>query len=108
MVNIYCIFLVFGLIIDLFMILHLNVKLKNNRFNRVMNFVYFTLVFYFSGLILQLLFINSQIPQIYFDYITYIGANLLPVAIIFMALKYFNENIKIKRFYFLFLYQLFH
>lgn len=102
MVNIYCIFLVFGLIIDLFMILHLNVKLKNNRFNRVMNFVYFTLVFYFSGLILQLLFINSQIPQIYFDYITYIGANLLPVAIIFMALKYFNENIKIKRFYFLF------
>ena len=67
-----------------------------------MNFVYFTLVFYFSGLILQLLFINSQIPQIYFDYITYIGANLLPVAIIFMALKYFNENIKIKRFYFLF------
>lgn len=102
MVNIYCIFLVFGLIIDLFMILHLNVKLKNNRFNRVMNFVYFTLVFYFSGLILQLLFINSQIPQIYFDYITYIGANLLPVAIVFMALKYFNENIKIKRFYFLF------
>lgn len=102
MVNMYCIFLVFGLIIDLFMILHLNVKLKNNRFNRVMNFVYFTLVFYFSGLILQLLFINSQIPQIYFDYITYIGANLLPVAIIFMALKYFNENIKIKRFYFLF------
>lgn len=102
MVNMYCIFLVFGLIIDLFMILHLNVKLKNNRFNRVMNFVYFTLVFYFSGLILQLLFINSQIPQIYFDYITYIGANLLPVAIIFMALKYFNENIEIKRFYFLF------
>lgn len=102
MVNIYCIFLVFGLIIDLFMILHLNVKLKNNRFNRVMNFVYSTLVFYFSGLILQLIFINSQIPQIYFDYVTYIGANLLPVAIIFMALKYFDENIKIKRFYFLF------
>ena len=99
---IYSIFLSIALIIDLYMIFYLNKKLKKNRYYKIMTAVYVILIFYFIGLILQLIFKQRNVPLIYFDYITYIGATLLPVVILFMALMYLNKNIKINKLWLLF------
>ena len=72
MINyIYIIGLSLALIIDFGMIIYLNKKLKGNGFYKVMISIYVVLIFYFVGLILQLTCKNSNIPLIYFDYITY-------------------------------------
>jgi PAS domain S-box-containing protein len=100
---IYIIGLSLALIIDFGMIIYLNKKLKGNGFYKVMISIYVVLIFYFVGLILQLTCKNSNIPLIYFDYITYIAATMLPVCILFMALMYLNKNIKLNKLLFLFI-----
>ena len=99
---IYIVCLSIALVIDFAMIVYLNKKLKGNKFYKVMISIYVVLIFYFVGLILQLLFKNTSIPLIYFDYITYISATMLPVVILFMALMYLNKNVKLKKLFFLF------
>ena len=100
---IYIVCLSIALVIDFGMIVYLNKKLKGNKFYKVMISIYVVLIFYFVGLILQLLFKNTSIPLIYFDYITYISATMLPVVILFMALMYLNKNVKLKKLFFLFI-----
>ncbi len=48
------------------------------------------------GLILQIMFQNTSIPPVYFDYISYIGAFFTPVCFFYIALTFRNRNIKIK------------
>lgn len=56
-----------------------------------------------TGLIFQLLFKNTLIPPIYFDYISYVGICFTPVALFLFSLSFLNNKQKLKKRMFLFL-----
>ncbi|MEG0872992.1 MAG: histidine kinase N-terminal 7TM domain-containing protein [Clostridia bacterium] len=49
------------------------------------------------GLSLQILFSKTGIPPIYFDYITYIFTMYAPIELLFIALLFYNPDVKIKK-----------
>lgn len=101
--NIYIICLIIGMAIDIYMIAYIQKKLKGNEYYGIIITLYILLLFHFSGLILQLVFKDYDPNSlIYFDYITYISTVNLPVLLLFMSLKYLDNNIKIKKLFFLF------
>lgn len=57
-----------------------------------------TFVIHLSGLILQRIFINSEINPIYFDYITYIGGSFTPLVFLAISKIYQNNNINLEKY----------
>lgn len=78
--------------------------MKNkNKLHKYFILLNVTLAIHVLGLILQIIFKNSNIPSIYFDYITYLGGAFTPIAFLFIALAYADkQNIinKISKFIF--------
>ncbi|MDD3303553.1 MAG: histidine kinase N-terminal 7TM domain-containing protein [Clostridia bacterium] len=56
-----------------------------------------TLTIHVSGLLLQILFGNGNIPLVYFEYITYTGGVFTPVIFMVIALIYSKPNLDIKK-----------
>ncbi|MEG2646202.1 MAG: histidine kinase N-terminal 7TM domain-containing protein, partial [Clostridia bacterium] len=54
-----------------------------------------------TSLILQIVFSNTAIPPIYFDYITYLGGSFTPLLFLFISLKYSNNKFNLKKIRFL-------
>lgn len=68
---------------------------KSKEKNKIHNyFIFFniTLMIHTVALIFQCLFKDSQIPLIYFDYITYLGGAFSPIFLLFVALAYDKKN----------------
>ncbi len=97
MLTIYLCALIISLIIMLFMIDRLSEKYNSNDIYKYFFCFDITLVVHIFGLILQILFYNSDIPPIYFDYITYIGASFSPIFLLFISLAYNNNAKRIKK-----------
>lgn len=70
-------------------------KKRNDLYN---HFILLNIAFsvHLIGLILQIIFKDSKISPIYFDYITYIGGAFEPLLFFKIALLYYKRNIDIK------------
>lgn len=79
------------------MLVKLNRNKRGNSLYKLFKLLNVTLLIHISGNILQLVFKNTNINPIYFDYITYFGGVFTPVVLLFIALKYKNENTEIKK-----------
>jgi two-component system, NtrC family, sensor histidine kinase HupT/HoxJ len=58
--------------------------------------IFMLLNIHLIGIILQILFSRTNIKPIYFDYITYISGVYLPIALLALALTYYNSKFNIK------------
>ena len=58
----------------------------------------FTFIIHITGLLLQRIFINTDISPIYFDYITYVGGSFTPLVFLAISLIYQNKNIDIRKY----------
>ena len=95
--NINLIILTISLFTVLFMINKIeNKKDKNDLYNhfKILNIV---LAIHIIGLILQITFSFTDIPPIYFDYITYTGGVFTPVIFAIISFIYLKPNINKKR-----------
>ena len=66
-------------------------KSKNKLYSSFSTIIIMFII-HISGLILQVLFSNTNIHPIYFEYIAYIGGMNFSVAIFIMACTYFNSG----------------
>lgn len=97
------IILIISLLLLVFMILKIKNKDNENRLYKYFGILNIALAIHVIGLIFQLLFKNSTIPPIYFDYITYTGAMFTPVILTIISLIYLKSNISEKKFAFLYI-----
>ena len=77
----------------------LTTTIKNKEKNKLystFSTIIIMFIIHISGLILQVLFSNTSINPIYFEYIAYIGGMNFSVAIFIMACTYFNSGKSIK------------
>lgn len=98
------IILVVSLLLLVFMIL--KIKNKDNEENKLYKYfgiLNIALAIHVIGLIFQLLFKNTTIPPIYFDYITYTGAMFTPVILTIISFIYLKSSISEKKFRFLYI-----
>lgn len=97
-INITLLILIAVLIIDIILLLLLNRIKEKNKLHK--HFMIFTglLTIPFISLSLQILFSNTNIPPVYFDYFTYIFTFIGPIELLKISLLYYNPNIKIKKF----------
>ncbi len=88
--------LIITFVIVVIMLIRLSRNKTGNSLYKLFKLLNITLLIHVSGNILQLIFKDSNIAPIYFDYITYFGGVFTPVVLLFISLKYKNDNIKIK------------
>lgn len=74
---------------------------ENNRMHTYFILLCFSLIIHISGLVLQIVFRDTSIKPIYFDYITYLGASFTPLIFYYIALIYKDKNINLKKQYYL-------
>lgn len=70
-------------------------KAKKSKDNMTYHYFYYfnlTLIIHILALLLQIIFFNSGIPPMYFDYITYIGNSYTPIFLLFITLCYTNRK----------------
>lgn len=79
-----------------FFIVMKNKEEKNILYNELICLILLLFIHEF-GLILQLVFSKSNISPIYFDYISYFGICLTPVALMFFSVSFLNNKRKINR-----------
>ena len=88
------------------LILLIDLLLKQNDNSKLYkHFIYLNSLFciHILGLVLQILFRNTSIPPIYFEYITYIGAMFTAVEFMVIALLIENKNIESKKYKWLYI-----
>jgi len=66
-----------------------------------------TFVIHLIGLILQRVFINTNINPIYFDYITYIGGSFTPLIFFIISKIYQNSKVNLSKYKWMFLLPIF-
>ena len=66
-----------------------------------------TFVVHLGGLILQRVYINTDINPIYFDYITYVGGSFTPLIFFIISKAYQNKDVDVKKYKLLFLLPIF-
>ena len=78
-------------------------KVKNKKqLHKIFIVLLFLLVFWFIGIISQILFANKfNIPPVYFEYFVYISACFLPSCLYFMSVALVETKIKFKKRYLL-------
>ena len=78
-------------------------KVKNKKqLHKIFIVLLFLLVFWFIGIISQILFANKfNIPPVYFEYFVYISACFLPSYLYFMSVALVETKIKFKKRYLL-------
>lgn len=92
------ILLIIPLLFTIFMIISLKSVKKKSQLHKVFLITFELLALWFSGLIAQILLSDRlHIDPIYFEYVIYIGACFVPVALIFIALIFTNTKIVLKR-----------
>lgn len=92
------IILIISLLLLIFMIFKIKNKNNENRLYKYFGLLNGALAVHVVGLVLQLLFRNTNIPPIYFDYITYSGATFTPVILTIISFIYLRPNISEKKF----------
>ncbi len=95
--NINLIVLSISLIMALFMFIKIKNKKNKNSLHKYFELLNVSLSIHIIGLILQILFSNTNIPPIYFDYITYSGGSFTPVIFAIISFIYLKPNINEKR-----------
>lgn len=88
-----------AVVVSVILIIAMKLNLKNNNIAKVMCVLFLFLVIWCLGLIFQKLslFLKTNIPVIYFDYLTYIGTCLLFPTLIVLSFYYNNKTIKFKK-----------
>ena len=91
LVGLICVF-----IILLFLYLNLRKVKEKSRLHK--HFEKFIILFLLppASLSLQILFSNTSIPPIYFDYVTYIFTIFAPVELLVIALLYNNKDCNLR------------
>ncbi len=95
--------LVVALIIVIWMFFYISLKYNENKFAKLFKITFVLLSIYVIALLLQIVFRNTDIQPVYFDYATYLCTMFLPIIFLFISLKYLKENINFKKFYWLFI-----
>lgn len=70
---------------------------NNDKLYKSFTVLIIMFIIHISGLILQVLFSNTSIPPVYFEYMAYIGGMNFSVAIFIMACTYFDSTKNIKK-----------
>ena len=85
-----------------FLLIYL-LRLKNKKqLHKIFILLLFLLVFWFVGIISQILFANRfNIPPVYFEYFVYISACFLPSCLYFMSVALVETKIRFKKRYIL-------
>lgn len=95
------IMLLISLLVASFLIYRMS-KIKNkNNLIKVYLWINIFLVLYFVALFLQILFSNTAIKPIYFDYIAYISAIMIPVLFFIFSREYNGKGNKFAKLYFI-------
>lgn len=97
------IILIISLLLLIFMIFKIKNKDNENRLYKYFGLLNGALTIHVIGLVLQLLFRNTNISPIYFDYITYTGGCFTPVILTIISFIYLKPNISEKKFGFLYI-----
>ncbi len=84
--------LVISLFTVIFVIDGIHRKKRKNDLDKQFILLNVTLIIDLIGLILQILFKNTNIHPVYFDYITYIGGVFIPVIFMNISLLYLNPD----------------
>lgn len=101
-INLTSIFLLISLFVVLFMIFFLIKMKKHTQIRSVYLIVFFLLLFWLIGLLLQIFLSKPlNIKPIVFEYFIYICACFLPVVLLFVGIIFANTKIKFKKIYFL-------
>lgn len=101
-ISIYLILMLISALLIIFMALFLK-KEKSGQIKFVfMSLIYFMMIWTFS-LIFQILFLNSNIKAVYFEYFAGLGACFVPISILMLALIFANTRISFKKSYLLLL-----
>lgn len=90
--------LLVALISVVFMLASLLKDQKKTLITKEFVALFVLLIIHSTGLILQIMYSNTTIPPIYFDYITYVSAVFIPVIFTFIAITYMNKEINIKKY----------
>ena len=80
--------LVITLLIVLYLISKIQTSNNRNKLSKCFENLCLLVVVYLIGLILQIMFSNTSIKPIYFDYITYIAIVLIPVSLFEISQEY--------------------
>lgn len=78
-------------------------KKNDNKFAKLFKITFVLLAIHVSALIVQIIFMNTNIKPVYFDYATYICTMFLPVIFLYISLLYYKESINLKKLYWLFI-----
>ncbi len=104
MINLIC--LIISLLVVLFMEYRLIKKKDKGLLFKEFFALFICLNIHIFGLILQLIFVNTNIPPIYFDYIAYFGVFFTPVFFFFISHTFKHSNVCINRIKILLLFPL--
>lgn len=92
------------MLISSFLIIFMTLFLKKEKAGQIksvfMSLIYFMMIWTFS-LIFQILFLNSNIEPIYFEYFAGLGACFVPISFLMLALIFANTKITFKKSYLL-------
>lgn len=92
------ILLIIPLLFTIFMMITLKNVKKKNQLHKIFFTTFILLALWFAGLLAQILLAEPlHIPPIYFEYIIYIAACFVPVAVMFIALIFTNTRIVLRR-----------
>lgn len=93
--------LTISLVIVFYLIYQMRKKKEKNNLTKLYLMINIILVIYVVPLILQMLFVNTNIKPIYFDYVTYIGVIMVPVVFYIFSREYEGNPVKNKKVYFI-------
>ena len=88
-------FIILSIAIFILIMLIDSILKEKNKIKLHKHFIYLNILFgiHILGLMLQIIFRNTNVPPIYFEYITYIGAMFEAVEIAVIAMFMNNQNI---------------
>ena len=91
-----------SLILIIFFYFYISKKVKKGQLQKIFLIVLLLLFIMCLGVFLESsLSEKFNISPIYLDYITYIGACFLPIALFFTSLSFSNTKIEFKKYYYL-------
>ncbi len=87
------IILIVSLLTVIFVMIGIYCKKKKNDLDKQFLLLNFSLIIDLMGLIIQIVFRNTSIHPVYFDYITYTGGMFIPVIFMNISLLYNNSSL---------------
>lgn len=88
--------LAISFIISIYMIHYVKKKNKGNTLYNDFALLFLLFCIHIASLILQIIFKNSGIPLVYFEYLVYIGGMVYPLAFLFIAFDFKGKEISLK------------